>query len=152
MVFLATNRTNFHEWGAALSDTEQHMPAGLWLRKRDARTTFQKFQSKRRLILFVFIRKVVVSMPHAVTSEHEGLIRFPSGSRCLKFRKANACKRDRTSGSSAGVCLESSHFAPRLFDGKPKKRALRTGRVFLVGGKPMWLAVSGRKVRRRVVR
>lgn len=74
MVFLATNRTNFHEWGAALPDTEQHMPAGLWLRKRDARTTFQKFQSKRRLILFVFIRKVVVSMSHAVTPEHEGIM------------------------------------------------------------------------------
>ena len=55
-------------------------------------------------------------------------------------------------GSGAGSCLEIPHFASRLFHVKSKKRALRTGRVFLFGGKPVWLAVSGRKVRRRVVR
>jgi len=33
-----------------------------------------------------------------------------------------------------------------------KKRALQAGRAFLFGGKPIWLAVSGRKVRQRVVR
>ena len=36
--------------------------------------------------------------------------------------------------------------------GNKKKRALQAGRAFLFGGKPICLAVSGRKVRRRVVR